>query len=165
MFIDMFERSTSCSSVPLPVKMGYLSRNKPRSFQWLWQWVLEKILMGKEREETGLGESIKEYTQHRCLEWGKRGGPRRSNWTLNTLSDYRLLRSICPCVGNVDKRSLCPRARPLQWCFHSRFEAHFASPTLPQSISDDNPVLRVCVSLCSSGFSWTKKRAQRLLSI
>lgn len=32
MFIDMFERSTSCSSVQLPVKMGHLSRNKPRSF-------------------------------------------------------------------------------------------------------------------------------------
>lgn len=32
MFIDMFEQSTSCSSVQLPVKMGHLSRNKPRSF-------------------------------------------------------------------------------------------------------------------------------------
>lgn len=32
MFIDMFERSTSCSSVQLPVKMGHLSRNKPHSF-------------------------------------------------------------------------------------------------------------------------------------
>lgn len=32
MFIDMFERSTSCSSVQLPVKMGHLSRNKPRRF-------------------------------------------------------------------------------------------------------------------------------------
>lgn len=29
MFIDMFERSTSCSSVQLPVKMGHLSRKKP----------------------------------------------------------------------------------------------------------------------------------------
>lgn len=28
MFIDMFEWSTSCSSVQLPVKMGHLSRNK-----------------------------------------------------------------------------------------------------------------------------------------
>lgn len=32
MFIDMFERSTSCSSVQLPVKMGHLSRNKPHRF-------------------------------------------------------------------------------------------------------------------------------------
>lgn len=35
------------------------------------------ILMGKKRQEAGLEESVKEYTQHRCLQWREKGWLRR----------------------------------------------------------------------------------------
>lgn len=60
-------------------------------------------------------------------------------------------------MGNINKSSLCLQSQASTAMLSFTIPFPLCFPPSPQSISNDNLVLRVCVSLRSSGFPWTKK--------
>lgn len=104
---------------------------KKQTSQFLALSGIRNDIDGKKRQEAGLEESVKEYTQHRCLQ--VEGERMAEEVKLNTkyIEGLPAVSKHMPMCGEQwQKLPLSPKARPLQWCIHSQLDAHFASPTL-----------------------------------